>query len=66
MRMHPFTWERLSVKRVSIAGSCAVSIALVLTLWGSAPSAQATAPRAQVAAAAAQPRQQRRVRCGDG
>ena len=40
------------MKRVSIAGSCAVSIALVLTLWGSTPSAQATTPPAQVASAA--------------
>jgi phosphatidylserine/phosphatidylglycerophosphate/cardiolipin synthase-like enzyme len=42
----------LSVKRVSIAGSCAVSITLVLTLWGIGPSAQATAPPTHVAATA--------------
>jgi hypothetical protein len=41
------------VKRVSIAGSCAVSIALVLSMWSSAPSAQAIAPVAQSAGAAA-------------
>ena len=40
------------MKRVSIAGSCAVSIALVLTLWGSAPWAQATAPATQAAGTA--------------
>ena len=55
------------MKRVSIAGSCAVSIALVLTMWGSAPSAQATTPLTQVAGAATRGhRRQRRVRCGDG
>jgi phosphatidylserine/phosphatidylglycerophosphate/cardiolipin synthase-like enzyme len=41
------------VKRVSTAGSCAVSIALVLGLWGIGPSAQATAPLTQVADATA-------------
>jgi phosphatidylserine/phosphatidylglycerophosphate/cardiolipin synthase-like enzyme len=44
------------VKRVSIAGCCAVSIALVLSLWGIGPSAalavRTTAPLAQVASAA--------------
>ena len=40
------------MKRVSIAGSCAVSIALVLTMWGSVPSAQATTPLTQVAGSA--------------
>ncbi len=35
------------MKRVSIAGCSAVSFALVVTLWGSAPSAQATTPTAQ-------------------
>jgi len=41
------------VKRVSIAGSCAVSFALVLGTWGTAPLAHASAPSAPVAAAAA-------------
>ena len=39
------------MKRVSIAGSCAVSIALVLTMWGSVPTAQATTPPATAATA---------------
>jgi hypothetical protein len=55
--MHLIIWERLSVKRLSTHASSAVSIALVLTLWGFAPSAlavdataaPATAPLAQVA-----------------
>lgn len=43
------------MKRVSTLGSCAVSIALVLAMWGLLPTAQAAAsgPTAQVAAASA-------------
>ena len=38
------------MKRLTTLGSCAVSIALVLTMWSLAPSAQASSPAAQTAA----------------
>jgi phosphatidylserine/phosphatidylglycerophosphate/cardiolipin synthase-like enzyme len=42
----------LSVKRLSTHASCAVAIALVLSMWGLAPAAQATVQRSQVASSA--------------
>jgi phosphatidylserine/phosphatidylglycerophosphate/cardiolipin synthase-like enzyme len=42
------------VKRLSTLGSCAVSIALVVTMWSLAPTARAAAPAAQAAASGAQ------------
>ncbi len=51
--MHPEHLERLSVKRVSIAACSAVSIALVLSMWGMVPTAQASARATQVTTATA-------------